>query len=96
MIDVNVEAESMALNMQNWRIVIKNNKKLVLQKTIAAGSLFGDDGINTSENNDDKDEDNSTIFVFDVNTDIGNMEGKDAVVACATGSKTGEVLTYLD
>ena len=90
MIEVDFEAENKVLVKQNWKIVIKNNKKTVFQKTVAAGTSFGDDN---DDNDDSDDEDDDTVDVFDISTDIVNMKGKDTVVARATASKTGEVCT---
>ena len=103
MIDVDFEAENTVLVKQNWKIVIKNNKKTVFQTTVAAGTSFGDDSNDSNEDEDEDedenededsaDEDDDTISVFDISTDIVNTKGKDTVVARATASKTGEVCT---
>jgi hypothetical protein len=80
-IDVDFEAENTVLVEQKWKI---DNKKTVFQKTVAAGSLFGD-GINDVDQDEDEEEDededfdeedDDTIHVFDINTDILNTIGK--------------------
>jgi phosphopantothenoylcysteine synthetase/decarboxylase len=98
-IEVDFEAENTVLVEQKWKIVIKDNKKTVFQKTVAAGTSFGDDSNDIDEDEDkeeDEDEDfdeedDDTIHVFDISTDILNTIGKHIVVARATASKTGEV-----
>lgn len=102
-IEVDFEAENTVLVEQKWKIVIKDNKKTVFQKTVAAGTLFGDDSNDIdkdADENEDEDEDedfdeedDDTIHVFDIKTDILNTIGKHTVVARATASKTGEVCT---
>jgi hypothetical protein len=93
MIEVDFEAENTVLVKQNWKIVIKNNKKTVFQKTVAAGTSFGDDSNDSDDDDEFDDEDDDTLYVFDISTDIVNTKGKDTVVARATSSKTGEVCT---
>lgn len=86
MIDVDFEAENSVLEQQDWNIVIRNNNRIVFQRTIAAGTSFGED---SGDNGQDYD----SVYVFDVSTDIVNRRGQDRVVARATASKTGEVCT---
>jgi hypothetical protein len=90
MIDVDFEAENSVLVQQDWNIVIRNNNRIVFQRTIAAGTSFGED---SSDNAQDDEVDNDSIYIFDVSTDIVNRRGKDTIVARATASKTGEVCT---
>jgi hypothetical protein len=93
MIEVDFEAENTALVEQNWDIVIRNNKKIVFQKTVVAGTSFGDDSNDNDEDDEFDDEDDDTIYVFDINTDIVKAATKNTVVARATAKKTKEVCT---
>jgi hypothetical protein len=90
MIDVDFEAENRVLVQQDWNIVIRNNNRIVFQRTVAAGTSFGED---SSDNAQDDEVDNDSVYIFDVSTDIVNRRGKDTIVARATASKTGEVCT---
>ena len=90
MIDVDFEAENRVLVQQDWDIVIRNNNRIVFQRTVAAGTSFGED---SSDNAQDDEVDNDSVYIFDVSTDIVNRRGKDTIVARATASKTGEVCT---
>jgi hypothetical protein len=85
-IEVDLDAENKVVIKQNWKILIRNNKKTVYQKTVPAGTSIGDD-------NDDDGTDDS-FYLFDITTIIpANPKKTDTVVARATGSKTGEVCT---
>jgi hypothetical protein len=85
-IDVDFEAENSVLEEQNWDIVIKNNDRIVFQRTVAAGTSFGED--TTDDGLDD-----DTVYIFDISTDITRRRGRNRVVARATASETGEVCT---
>ena len=85
-IDVDFEAENSVLEEQNWDIVIRNNNRIVFQRTLAAGTSFGEDST-------DDDLDDDTVYIFDVTTDIVKRRGRNRVVARATASETGEVCT---
>jgi hypothetical protein len=83
MIEVDFEAENTSLVKQDWKIIIKNNKKTVFQKTIPAGTSFGDDSDDNDDNDEEDDlddEDDDTVYVFDISTDIVNRKGMDRVV----------------
>jgi hypothetical protein len=85
-IEVDFDAENKVVTEQNWKILIRNNKKTVYQKTVPAGTSIGDDS------NDDGMDD--SLYHFDITTIIpANTKGTDTVVARATASKTGEVCT---
>jgi hypothetical protein len=87
-IDVDFEAENRVLVEQDWDIIIRNNNRTVFQRTVPAGTSFGND---SSDNAQDDEVDNDSIYIFDVSTDIVNRRGRDRVVARATASETGEV-----
>lgn len=93
MIDIDFEAENTVLEKQNWNIVIRNNNKVVFRKTVAAGTSFGEDNSNNVQDDEGNDENDDTVYIFDISTDIVNTRGQDRVVARATASKTGEVCT---
>jgi hypothetical protein len=93
-IEVDFDAENKVIVKQNWKILIRNNKKTVYQKTVPAGTSIGDD--NDDDGTDDSVDDDSddSFYLFDITTIIpANPKKTDTVVARATGSKTGEVCT---
>jgi hypothetical protein len=86
LIHVHFAGKKSILTVQNWRIIVQNNKKTVFNTTVSEGDGGNDHG--------DTGEENGMKEIFHIDAKILTGNGNDNLVFRATSSKTKETCRF--